>query len=75
MFNYSPVSPVSIYSSSYNFIGFDPVPRGGVLAREFATYVRPATQAPSAANRDKSTHHRCKIYVKPTHNGQKKGSF
>ena len=48
---------------------------GGVLAGEFATCVRPTTQAPSAANHKKSTHHRCKIYVKPTHNGQKLGHF
>ena len=41
----------------------------GVLAREFATYVRPAMRAPSAANREKSTHHRCKIYAKKFQKG------
>ena len=48
---------------------------GGVLAREFARFGRPAARAPPAGNREKSTHHRCKIYVKPTHNGQKFGHF
>ena len=50
-------------------------PGAGVLTLEFTAYVRPAMRAPSAANCEKSTHHRCKIYVEPTHNGQKLGHF
>ena len=40
---------------------------GRLLAQEIAMDLWPMMQAPSAANRKKGTHHRCKICEKKTH--------